>query len=93
VREHPHPHHTRLSARKSVTATGGLATDHGLRRHPAPAPGCTVCALLIEWFVHYAGTGPRNDASAAVDCAVEIRNHPHDPPKMTLKRHAPPPPR
>ncbi|MEU3075912.1 hypothetical protein [Streptomyces laurentii] len=82
-----------MTTTATTTPTTGLATDHGLRRHPAPAPGCTVCALLIEWFGHYAGTGPRHDASAAVDCAVEIRNHPHNPPKMTLKRHAPPPPR
>ncbi|MFE4591870.1 hypothetical protein [Streptomyces laurentii] len=68
----------------------GLATDHGLRHHPAPAPGCTVCALLVAWFRHYTSTGPHHDASAAVDCAVEIRNHPHDPPKLTLRADSPP---
>jgi hypothetical protein len=73
----------------AATATE-LATDHGLRRHPAPAPGCTVCALLVAWFRHHARTGPERDESAAVDCAVEIRNHPHDPPKMTLKAYDPP---
>ncbi|MFE7415270.1 hypothetical protein [Streptomyces laurentii] len=73
------------------TSTTGLTTDHGLRHHPDPAPGCTVCALLVAWFRHYTSTGPHHDASAAVDCAVEIRNHPHAPPKMTLKRRSPPP--
>ncbi|MFG2112756.1 hypothetical protein ACGFRB_08980 [Streptomyces sp. NPDC048718] len=67
-----------------------LATDHGLRRHPEPSPGCTVCALLVDWFAHYTRTGPERDESAAVDCAVEIRNHPHAPPKMTLNRRSPP---
>ncbi|MEU8541726.1 hypothetical protein AB0C52_17370 [Streptomyces sp. NPDC048717] len=67
------------------SATHVLSVDHGLRARPEPAPGCTLCAHLARWFDHYTGSGPRHDESAAVDCAVEIRNHPHDPPKMTVK--------
>ncbi|MEU8544468.1 hypothetical protein AB0C52_31500, partial [Streptomyces sp. NPDC048717] len=77
---------------ETVTSRIEPATDHGLRRHPQPSPGCTVCALLAAWFTHYTANGPHHDESAAVDCAVEIRNHPHDPPKMTLKRSLPPTP-
>ncbi|MFE5833365.1 hypothetical protein ACFQ8W_24350 [Streptomyces sp. NPDC056508] len=66
-----------------------LSADHELRPRPEPAPGCTPCAYLASWFDHYMRRGPQHDESAAVDCAVEIRNHPHDPPKMTLKGSAP----
>ncbi|MGA5868635.1 hypothetical protein [Streptomyces cinereoruber] len=66
-----------------------LSADHELRPRPEPAPGCTPCAYLASWFDHYMRRGPQHDESAAVDCAVEIRNHPHDPPKMTLKDTGP----
>ncbi|MYS05605.1 hypothetical protein GTW71_03925, partial [Streptomyces sp. SID6041] len=59
-----------------------LSTDHGSRPRPEPAEGCTPCGYLVRWFDHYTSAGPQRDESAAVDCAVEIRNHPHDPPKM-----------
>ncbi|BAU83270.1 hypothetical protein SLA_2342 [Streptomyces laurentii] len=62
-----------------------LSADHGLRARPVPAPGCTLCGHLARWFDTYSAAGPRHDESAAVDCVVEIRNHPHDPPKMTVK--------
>ncbi|WP_031005823.1 hypothetical protein [Streptomyces sp. NRRL F-5727] len=62
-----------------------LSADHELRPRPEPAPGCTACAHLVRWFDLYMGTGPRHDESAAVDCVVEIRNHPHDPPKMRIE--------
>ncbi|MGA5638067.1 hypothetical protein ACPCTN_04850 [Streptomyces cinereoruber] len=65
-----------------------LSADHGLRARPEPVADCTPCAYLARWFDHYMRRGPQHDESAAVDCAVEIRNHPHDPPKMTLKRDA-----
>ncbi|WP_432125726.1 hypothetical protein [Streptomyces sp. bgisy082] len=67
-----------------------LSADHGLRPRPEPVPECTPCAYLARWFDRYMSRGPQHDESAAVDCAVEIRNHPHDPPKMTLKVEAPP---
>ncbi|MFE2561022.1 hypothetical protein ACFXGT_34420 [Streptomyces sp. NPDC059352] len=61
-----------------------LSADHGLRPRPEPVPDCTPCAYLVRWFDLYMGTGPQHDESAAVDCVVEIRNHPHDPPKMRI---------
>ncbi|WMX46893.1 hypothetical protein [Streptomyces roseicoloratus] len=61
-----------------------LSADHELRPRPVPVPGCTACAHLVQWFDRYMGTGPQHDESAAVDCVVEIRNHPHDPPKMRI---------
>ncbi|MEU3690197.1 hypothetical protein [Streptomyces narbonensis] len=69
-----------------VPATLVLSADHGLRPRPEPVPGCASCAHLVEWFDRYMGTGPLHDESAAVDCVVEIRNHPHDPPKMRIER-------
>ncbi|MFJ8668107.1 hypothetical protein [Streptomyces sp. NPDC093600] len=68
-----------------------LSADHGLRPRPEPAPDCTACAFLAQWFDHYMGVGPQRDESAAVDCVVEIHNHPHDPPKMTIAEFPPPP--
>ncbi|MFD4374735.1 hypothetical protein [Streptomyces sp. NPDC058486] len=62
-----------------------LSVDHGLRPRPEPAPDCTACAHLVRWFDLYTGAGARHDESAAVDCVVEIRNHPHDPPKMRIE--------
>ncbi|MCX2179896.1 hypothetical protein KV205_05030 [Streptomyces sp. SKN60] len=67
-----------------------LSADHGLRPRPEPAPNCPSCAALVEWFDQYMGVGPQRDESAAVDCVVEIRNHPHDPPKMTIKEFSTP---
>ena len=67
-----------------VRPTLVLSADHGLRPRPEPAPDCTPCAYLAQWFDLYMGTGPRHDESAAVDCVVEIRNHPHDPSKMRI---------
>ncbi|GAA3913596.1 hypothetical protein GCM10022244_24360 [Streptomyces gulbargensis] len=61
-----------------------LSADHGLRPRPEPVPGCTPCAYLVQWFDRYMRRGPQHDESAAVDCVVEIRNHPHDPPKMRI---------
>ncbi|WP_327160831.1 hypothetical protein OG988_32380 [Streptomyces zaomyceticus] len=66
-----------------------LSADYGVRRRPEPADGCTPCAFLVLWFDYYSGAGPQRDESAAVDCVVEIRNHPHDPPKMRIKEFAP----
>ncbi|MBT2442222.1 hypothetical protein J7E93_19355 [Streptomyces sp. ISL-36] len=67
-----------------VPATVVLSADYGLRPRPEPVPDCTPCSYLVRWFDHYMGTGPQHDESAAVDCVVEIRNHPHDPPKMRI---------
>ncbi|WP_282696281.1 hypothetical protein [Streptomyces sp. CC208A] len=62
-----------------------LSADHELRPRPEPVPDCTLCAYLVRWFDLYMGTGPLHDESAAVDCVVEVRNHPHDPPKMRIE--------
>ncbi|MFB7823811.1 hypothetical protein [Streptomyces hydrogenans] len=43
-----------------------------------PNPGCTVCGFLAMRARQYRG----RDDSAATDCAVEIRNHPHFPVKL-----------
>ncbi|MEU7021954.1 hypothetical protein ABZ990_15005 [Streptomyces sp. NPDC046203] len=55
------------------------------RPRPEPVAGCTVCELLAQRFERCMAPGPRRDESAAVDCVVEIRNHPHDPPKMMIR--------
>jgi hypothetical protein len=44
----------------------------------------------MQWRRHYMTQGSARDESAAVDCAVEIRNHPHKPPKMTPEPGPPP---
>lgn len=62
-----------------------LSADYGLRPRPTPVPDCQKCASLAKWFDHYMSAGPMRDESAAVDCVVEIRNHPHTPPKMTIQ--------
>ncbi|MFJ3904233.1 hypothetical protein [Streptomyces sp. NPDC090025] len=63
-----------------------LSADHELRPRPVPVPDCAPCAYLVERFDLHMGAGPQHDESAAVDCVVEIRNHPHDPPKMRIER-------
>ncbi|WP_406055803.1 hypothetical protein OG462_07855 [Streptomyces sp. NBC_01077] len=68
-----------------------LSADYGVRPRPEPADGCAPCAFLVLWFDHYSGAGQQRDESAAVDCVVEIRNHPHNPPKMRIKEFAPRP--
>ncbi|MEU8622969.1 hypothetical protein [Streptomyces sp. NPDC048623] len=75
----------RKRIRVLTTPALALSADHGLRPRPEPAPNCPSCAALALWFDHYMGVGPQRDESAAVDCVVEIRNHPHSPPKMTIK--------
>lgn len=56
---------------------------------PEPAPGCMVCVMLVRWHAYYT-TGPQRDESAAVDCVIKTRNHPHRPPKMTIKAYTQP---
>ncbi|MFG2642986.1 hypothetical protein ACGFYP_18715 [Streptomyces sp. NPDC048370] len=68
-----------------VPPTLVLSADHGLRPRPEPVPDCPACASLVRWFDLCMGTGPQHDESAALDCVVEIRDHPHSPPKMTIK--------
>ncbi|WP_240137797.1 hypothetical protein [Streptomyces sp. MUM 178J] len=41
---------------------------------PDPAPGCGVCAALAQQRAAALAAG---DRSKAVDCNVELRNHPH----------------
>ncbi|MBW1596533.1 hypothetical protein [Streptomyces sp. JJ38] len=41
---------------------------------PPPAPGCDVCRALAAQRLEARNRG---DLSAATDCNVEIRNHPH----------------
>ncbi|MYS08322.1 hypothetical protein GTW71_18195 [Streptomyces sp. SID6041] len=66
-----------------------LSADYELRPRPEPTKTCVQCTYLAQWFDFYMATGPQHDESAAVDCVVEIRNHPHDPPKMRIKEFAP----
>ncbi|MEU2114929.1 hypothetical protein ABZ567_04565 [Streptomyces sp. NPDC016459] len=68
-----------------VPPTLVLSADHGLRPRPEPVPDCTPCAYLAARFDDCMRRGPQHDESAAVDCVVEIRNHPHDPPKMRVE--------
>jgi hypothetical protein len=63
-----------------------LSADHELRPRPEPVPGCAPCAYLVRRFDDCMRRGPQRDESAAVDCVVEIRNHPHDPPKMRIEQ-------
>ncbi|MFI1017425.1 hypothetical protein [Streptomyces sp. NPDC020965] len=59
---------------------------------PAPMADCTLCGLLDAWRT--AHNDPRHsayDPSSGIDCNVEIRNHPHDPPRMTLPARVPGP--
>ncbi|UNO42315.1 hypothetical protein [Streptomyces sp. MST-110588] len=48
---------------------------------PVPVEGCPVCAHAAVWRTAYeTGNGAPSgyvDRSAASDCNVEIRNHPH----------------
>ncbi|KKZ73946.1 hypothetical protein [Streptomyces showdoensis] len=64
-----------------------LSVDGGFAPRAEPAEDCTACALLAQWSHHYIAEG---DGSRATDYVVEIRNHPHSPPKLTLPEHAPP---
>lgn len=61
-----------------------LSADHELRPRPEPVDGCAPCAYLAARFDRVMSAGPQRDESAAVDCVVEIRNHPHDSPKMRI---------
>ncbi|MFK8849270.1 hypothetical protein [Streptomyces sp. Ac-502] len=60
---------------------------------PTPVEGCAVCALAAAWRRAYrTGKGTadgRTDHSAAVDCSLEIRNHPHEPRVMGLPINIP----
>ncbi|WP_282692597.1 hypothetical protein [Streptomyces sp. CC208A] len=51
-----------------------------------PTPGCATCALAAERERHHRRA---HDHSAAADFRVEIRNHPHDVPKVTFPRERP----
>ncbi|MGY5126861.1 hypothetical protein [Streptomyces nigrescens] len=41
---------------------------------PAPAEECDLCAALVKQRTEAEGKG---DFSTAVDCNIELRNHPH----------------
>ncbi|MFI1012738.1 hypothetical protein [Streptomyces sp. NPDC020965] len=59
---------------------------------PAPVEGCTLCTLLdVFRAAHNDPESPVYDPSRAIDCNVEIRNHPHTPPRMTLPTGTPEP--
>ncbi|GHB05196.1 hypothetical protein ACIQRS_19685 [Streptomyces termitum] len=60
---------------------GPVVLTAGTDADPAPAEGCTPCALLARRRAELR-EGPSPDWSAATDCSVEIRNHPHTPPKL-----------
>lgn len=59
-----------------------------LALEPTPVEGCKVCTHAVAWRHAYrTGRGTPDgyaNQSAASDCNVEIRNHPHEPRKMTL---------
>ncbi|WP_052865614.1 hypothetical protein [Streptomyces niger] len=50
---------------------------------PAPVEGCKVCAHAAAWRQAFrTGNGTTDgytNQSRAVDCSLEIRNHPHQP--------------
>ncbi len=51
-----------------------------------PVSGCTTCALAAEAERHSVRV---RDESAAADYRVEIRNHPHEEPKLMIRECAP----
>ncbi|MFD4375844.1 hypothetical protein [Streptomyces sp. NPDC058486] len=46
-----------------------------------PTPGCPTCELAAAWEQNCLR---RNDHSRAADFRIEMRNHPHTEPKLTL---------
>ncbi|MFF6883934.1 hypothetical protein ACFY9F_12185 [Streptomyces sp. NPDC012421] len=56
-----------------------------LPEHPVPpavpTPGCATCELVAVWERN---SLLRHDYSKAADFRVEMRNHPHTEPKLTL---------
>ncbi|MFF2774301.1 hypothetical protein ACFVU3_05275 [Streptomyces sp. NPDC058052] len=61
-----------------------------LPEHPVPpavpAPGCATCELVAVWERNCLR---RHDYSRAADFRIEMRNHPHTEPKLTLPRERP----
>lgn len=51
-----------------------------------PTPGCATCELVAVWE---RSSLLRHDYSKAADFRVEMRNHPHTEPKLTLPRERP----
>ncbi|MEU7156729.1 hypothetical protein [Streptomyces chrestomyceticus] len=60
---------------------------------PVPVQDCKVCAHAAAWRRAYrTGKGTADgytDHSAALDCSLEIRNHPHEPRVTGLPTTAP----
>ncbi len=60
---------------------------------PVPVQGCEVCAHAAAWRRAYRTGRGTADActnhSAALDCSLEIRNHPHEPRVLGLPVNAP----
>ncbi|MFI1017462.1 hypothetical protein [Streptomyces sp. NPDC020965] len=57
---------------------------------PAPTRGCILCIVLDAWrTVCKNPDHPAYDPSRAIDCSIEIGNHPHTPPRMTLPTSSP----
>ncbi|WP_241267718.1 hypothetical protein [Streptomyces chrestomyceticus] len=60
---------------------------------PAPVEGCKVCVHAAAWRQAYrTGKGTADgytNQSGALDCSVEIRNHPHEPRVIGLPINAP----
>ncbi|MFH8752801.1 hypothetical protein ACH4GK_35925 [Streptomyces rimosus] len=60
---------------------------------PAPVQDCGVCAHAAAWRRAYrTGKGTADgytNHSAALDCSLEIRNHPHEPRVPGLPLHTP----
>ncbi|GAA3391856.1 hypothetical protein [Streptomyces roseoviridis] len=64
-----------------------LSEDEGFPSRVEPAEGCGACGVLAQWSRYYSAGG---DGSRATDCVVEIRNHPHEPPKLAIPEGTPP---
>ncbi|WP_030668073.1 hypothetical protein [Streptomyces rimosus] len=60
---------------------------------PVPVQDCKVCAHAAAWRRAYrTGQGTADgytNHSAALDCSLEIRNHPHEPRVLGLPVNAP----
>ncbi|MFD7665781.1 hypothetical protein [Streptomyces sp. NPDC059788] len=75
-RPHPPPH-------RSYPEPPVTLPMHAPSLEPAPVEGCKVCASAAAWRRAYrTGKGTADgytNHSAALDCSLEIRNHPHEP--------------
>ncbi|MFI1017911.1 hypothetical protein [Streptomyces sp. NPDC020965] len=101
---HDHPHQQRLFHPPPIGVSDPMPGSNGCQERPielpmlptpqtpTPTAGCTLCTLLDTWrTTHNNPDHPEHNPSRAIDCGIEIRNHPHTPPKMTLPTSTPDP--